>query len=69
MAGSNPPLYYWDTCIFLSWLKDEERKTGEMDGVRDIIHRLKRRDVKAMTSVLTIVDFGGKTSCWRRFHI
>ena len=28
-------LYYWDTCLFLAWLKDEERKVGEMDGVRE----------------------------------
>ncbi len=27
-----------------------------MDGVRDIIQRMKRRDVKVMTSVLTIVE-------------
>lgn len=56
MAGNNTPLYYWDTCLFLAWLKDEERSTGEMDGVRDIIQRMKRRDVKVMTSVLTVVE-------------
>jgi hypothetical protein len=39
MAGTNLPLYYWDTCLFLAWLKDEERKSGEMDGVRDIIQK------------------------------
>jgi predicted nucleic acid-binding protein len=55
MLGSNP-LYYWDTCLFLAWLKDEERKTGEMDGVREIIERAKRREVKLMTSVLTSVE-------------
>lgn len=56
MAGVSQPVYYWDTCIFLAWLKDEERRTGEMDGVRDIIQRMKRRDVKLMTSVLTIIE-------------
>lgn len=55
MPGSNP-LYYWDACLFLAWLKDEQRKAGEMDGVRDIIQRMKRRDVKIMTSVLTMVE-------------
>ena len=54
MPGS--PLYYWDTCLFLAWLKDEERKAGEMDGVRDIIQRMKRRDAKVMTSVLTTIE-------------
>jgi hypothetical protein len=55
MAGSNP-VYYWDTCLFLAWIKDEERKSGEMAGVREVIERSKRRDVKIMTSVLTSVE-------------
>lgn len=56
MPGNNP-LYYWDTCLFLAWLKDENRAiTGEMDGVRDIIERSKRRDCRLMTSVLTTVE-------------
>lgn len=50
------PLYYWDTCLFLAWLKDEERSAGEMDGVRDIIQRMKRRDARIMTSVLTTIE-------------
>lgn len=28
MAG-NEPVYYWDTCLFLAWIKDEERKSGD----------------------------------------
>jgi hypothetical protein len=54
MPGS--PLFYWDACLFLAWLKDEERKGGEMDGVREIIKRMRRRDAKIMTSVLTTVE-------------
>ena len=27
MTGGSP-LYYWDTCLFLAWLKDEP--TGEL---------------------------------------
>ena len=56
MPGGNTPLYYWDTCLFLAWLKDEERKVGEMDGVREIIERARRREVRIMTSVLTSVE-------------
>ena len=52
----NSPIYYWDTCLFLAWLKDEERPTGEMDGVRDIIERSKKRDARIMTSVLTTTE-------------
>jgi hypothetical protein len=55
MPGSDP-LYYWDTCLFLAWLKDEERSRGEMDGVRETIARQRRREVKIMTSVVTSVE-------------
>lgn len=55
MSGSNP-LYYWDTCMFLAWLKDEARQPGDMDGVREVIERSQRRDCRLMTSVLTTVE-------------
>ena len=55
MPGADP-LYYWDTCMFLSWLKDEQRTSGEMDGVREIIERHKKRDCRIMTSVITTVE-------------
>jgi predicted nucleic acid-binding protein len=55
MAGAEP-IYYWDTCLFLAWIKDEERPSGEMDGVREIIARSKRRDAKLTTSVITMVE-------------
>ena len=55
MAG-NSPLYYWDSCLFIAWLKDEQRKTGDMDGVREVIEQAKRREVKLMTSVLTLTE-------------
>ena len=55
MAGAEPT-YYWDTCLFLAWIKDEERKSGEMDGVLEVIERAKRREVKIVTSVLTMVE-------------
>lgn len=50
------PVYYWDTCLFLAWIKDEQRNTGEMDGVREVIDRSKRREVKIITSTLTSVE-------------
>lgn len=55
MPGGSP-LYYWDTCLFLAWLKDEERPTGEMDGVRELIELSRRREVRFMTSTLTSVE-------------
>lgn len=55
MAGASP-IYYWDTCLFLAWLKDETRKSGEMDGVREVIARHKRREVRLITSTLTRIE-------------
>jgi predicted nucleic acid-binding protein len=55
MAGTEPT-YYWDSCLFLAWIKDEERPTGDMDGVREVIERSKRREVKIITSVLTTTE-------------
>jgi hypothetical protein len=56
MAGTRP-IYYWDTCIFLAWLKDEKtRKPGEMEGVEDALGRFKRREVELMTSTITVIE-------------
>jgi predicted nucleic acid-binding protein len=55
MAGAEKK-YYWDTCIFLAWIKDEQRPSGEMDGVREVVARAKRREVIIMTSVLTLTE-------------
>lgn len=55
MAGADPT-YYWDTCLFLAWIKDEQRSSGDMDGVREVIDRSKRREVKIITSTLTSVE-------------
>jgi predicted nucleic acid-binding protein len=55
MAGGEP-IYYWDSCIFLAWIQDETRPTGDMDGVREVIDRSKRRECKIVTSTLTSVE-------------
>ena len=55
MAGGSP-VFYWDTCLFLAWLKDEPRAQSEMDGVREVIERHKRREVKIITSTITRIE-------------
>jgi predicted nucleic acid-binding protein len=50
------PVYYWDTCLFLAWIKDEQRKSGEMAGVFEVIDRVKRRDAKIVTSTITQIE-------------
>ncbi len=49
-------LYYWDTCLFCAWLKDEKRDIREMDGVRDIIEKIKKRQASLITSTLTLAE-------------
>jgi predicted nucleic acid-binding protein len=55
MPGHNP-LYYWDSCLFIAWLKDEERPIGDMDGVREVVELVKARDARIITSLLTSVE-------------
>ena len=56
MAGSNPILY-WDTCVFLVWLKNElHRAQGDMQGVVDCLNKFKRREISIATSVLTLTE-------------
>lgn len=56
MSGSKP-VYYWDTCLFLAWLKNETtRKPGEMDAIADMLERFKKRQISLITSVLTTTE-------------
>jgi predicted nucleic acid-binding protein len=57
MPGSTP-LYCWDTSVFLVWLKKEQsnRKPGEWDAVLSCMERLKRREIRVFTSVLTVAE-------------
>ena len=54
MAGSD--LLYWDSCVFIAWLKNEFRPTGEMNGIRDIVEKTKAREVSIITSALTYAE-------------
>jgi predicted nucleic acid-binding protein len=44
---------YWDTCVFLAWLKNEKRAAGEMDGVNAIAGQINKGEVSLITSTLT----------------
>lgn len=50
-----PPVrsIYWDSCIFLAWLKDEERPPGEMDGVFECVSDVEAGRARIVTSVIT----------------
>lgn len=44
------PTYYWDTCIWLAWVKNEVRPNGEMAGVEDIVDLASRNRVSIIVS-------------------
>ena len=44
---------YWDSCIFIAWLKDEKRQPGEMDGIYECAEEVEAGHIRIITSVLT----------------
>ncbi|MFH2101786.1 MAG: PIN domain-containing protein [Chloroflexota bacterium] len=44
---------YWDSSIFIAWLKDEQRPPGEMDGVLEYVYLVEAKRIKLITSTLT----------------
>lgn len=53
---NNPKLLYWDSCIFLAWLKDEDRPEGEMAGLASIAREVEKKNFSVITSVITIAE-------------
>jgi predicted nucleic acid-binding protein len=53
---SGKPIYYWDTCVFLAWIKDEARPNKEMEGVNYIAGQLFRNSAILATSTLIQVE-------------
>lgn len=53
---SGRDLYYLDSCIFLAWLRDEDRPPGEMDGVRELTHRIEKNQISICTSAITFTE-------------
>jgi predicted nucleic acid-binding protein len=49
-------IYYWDSCIFLAWLRDEDRKEGEMAAVKSYVRKLESRQIKIMTSAIAYTE-------------
>ena len=47
------PLFYWDSCIFLAWLKNEERKPGEMTGIKELVSQINKNAARLVTSQMT----------------
>lgn len=59
---SNSKLFYWDACIFLAWLKNEERSEGEMEGLTRLVEEVEKNKYPVITSVITITEILPKRS-------
>ena len=47
---SNIESVYWDTCIYIAWLMDENRPSHEMDGVYESAKKIKEGKQKLICS-------------------
>lgn len=51
---ANKPIFYWDSCIFISWLKRESRpEPGVNEGLEEIVKQVHDNNVYLITSALT----------------
>ena len=50
------PIIYWDSCVFLAWIKDENRPNDEMDGVYDVAQKIQNDQCVLLTSSITSVE-------------
>ena len=50
------PVIYWDTCVFLAWIKNEKRTSGEMEGLEDALKLVMQEKATLVTSVLTMAE-------------
>lgn len=46
--------YYWDTCIFITWLKNENHTPGLLEGIEAVLASVeKKKEACIITSVIT----------------
>jgi len=50
------PLIYWDTSVFLAWIKNEERPNNEMAGVNDVALKIHSDQIILITSTVTEME-------------
>jgi predicted nucleic acid-binding protein len=54
LPGKNRPLYYWDSCIFIAWIKGNEPLEAEVaDGIEDIAVTVNNGKANLCTSIIT----------------
>ena len=55
MAGNRDQVH-WDTCVFLSWLKEDNRTPEEREGIAYWARRAEAGDALIVTSSITFVE-------------
>ena len=59
MNGNKKITLYWDSCIFISWLKKEQRPDPqELLSINEFVERIKNREVVIVTSTITQIEVG-----------
>jgi len=55
---TKPKIFYWDACIYLAWIKNEEAIYGKerMDAIHKILKDNFEKNAVIITSTLTIVE-------------
>lgn len=54
--ASTKQIIYWDTCIWLAWIKNEKRKPGEIEGIQEQVEQFERDEIFLATSVLSLTE-------------
>lgn len=47
---------YWDTCIFLAWLKEEKNEIGVMEGIEEVVRKIHNNEIILITSQITYIE-------------
>ena len=59
---NDAPIIYWDTCVFLAWLKNEDRPGTEMADLASVVDEIEKRNFHLITSVTTKIEVLPKRS-------
>ena len=59
---NDPTIIYWDSCVFLAWLKDEDRPGTEMADLASVVEEIGKNNFHLITSVTTKIEVLPKRS-------
>ena len=52
----NKPIFYWDACVFIADLKEEQIIKGGLEGIKEIEKLVNKKEATIVTSVLTFTE-------------